>query len=54
VRNRIAHGYFYVDRAIIIATVDNDLGEFEAGMRTIELDVAEMRDPRPRAKPESA
>ncbi|HEY5874120.1 MAG TPA: HepT-like ribonuclease domain-containing protein [Ilumatobacteraceae bacterium] len=29
VRNWIAHGYLVVDRTIIMATVDNDLGEFE-------------------------
>jgi uncharacterized protein with HEPN domain len=29
VRNRIAHGYFYVDREIITSTVTSDLVEFE-------------------------
>lgn len=29
VRNRIAHGYFYVDRQIITSTVEIDLVEFE-------------------------
>ena len=38
VRNRIAHGYFAVDRTIIMATVDNDLGEFEEGLTSIEAD----------------
>ncbi len=41
-RNRIAHGYLVVDRTIIMATVDNDLGELEDGLRSIEADVAEQ------------
>jgi uncharacterized protein with HEPN domain len=32
-RNRIAHGYAVVDRAMIKATVDNDLPVFEATVR---------------------
>ncbi len=39
VRNRIAHGYFHVDRTIITATVENDLGEFEQGLDRIEADL---------------
>lgn len=35
VRNRIAHGYFYVDRAIITSTVQNDLVEFEASVERL-------------------
>lgn len=35
VRNRIAHGYFYVDRQIITSTVENDLVEFEAGVERL-------------------
>lgn len=29
VRNRIAHGYFWIDRTIVTATVRNDLPELE-------------------------
>jgi uncharacterized protein with HEPN domain len=36
VRNRIAHGYLQIDRAIIVATVENDLGEFEQGLDKLE------------------
>lgn len=45
VRNRIAHGYAFVDRTIIMATVHNDLGEFEDGLRSIELDAAPPNGP---------
>ncbi len=45
VRNRIAHGYALVDRTIIMATVDNDLGELEEGLRSIELHAATPGDP---------
>jgi uncharacterized protein with HEPN domain len=45
VRNRIAHGYVFVDRAIMTATVANDLGGLEEGLRAIELDVAPPSDP---------
>jgi len=38
VRNRIAHGYFYVDRQIITSTVASDLIEFEASVdRLVEV-----------------
>jgi hypothetical protein len=49
VRNRIAHGYVFVDRAIITATVENDLGELEQGLRSIELD-ATPSDPPPASR----
>lgn len=45
VRNRISHGDALVDRTIIMATVDNDLGELEDGLRSIELDAAPPSDP---------
>lgn len=35
VRNRIAHGYFYVDRQIITSTVKSDLVEFEASVERL-------------------
>ena len=34
-RNRIAHGYTYIDLAIIRDTVEHDLTEFEHLLRTI-------------------
>ena len=33
-RNRIAHGYAYIDLAIIRDTVEHDLPEFEQLLRT--------------------
>lgn len=36
VRNRIAHGYVHIDRAIIVATVENDLGEFARDLDLLE------------------
>jgi len=39
-RNRITHGYAFVSRDVVMATVDKDLDQFEAGLRRI---VAEMR-----------
>ncbi|WP_448003080.1 HepT-like ribonuclease domain-containing protein [Agromyces bauzanensis] len=33
-RNRIAHGYAYIDLGIIRDTVDHDLPEFERKLRT--------------------
>lgn len=41
VRNRIAHGYFYVDRQIITSTVASDLVEFEAGIDRLALLLSE-------------
>lgn len=35
VRNRIAHGYIYVDDQIIHATVNEDLPEFEAALERL-------------------
>ena len=35
VRNRIAHGYFYVDREIIEGTVEQDRDELEAGLEQL-------------------
>lgn len=32
VRNRIAHGYVYLDRQIILSTVNEDLAEFQANI----------------------
>jgi uncharacterized protein with HEPN domain len=34
-RNRIAHGYAFIDRAMITATVKNDLPDFEAAIRRL-------------------
>ena len=34
-RNRIAHGYAFVSTEVIVATVERDLDEFEAGLRAI-------------------
>jgi uncharacterized protein with HEPN domain len=34
-RNRIAHGYAFIDRAVITATVNNDLPGFEASIRRL-------------------
>jgi uncharacterized protein with HEPN domain len=34
-RNRIAHGYAFIDRAMIAATVNNDLPDFEAAIRRL-------------------
>lgn len=39
VRNRIAHGYIYVDDQIVHATVNEDLPEFEQALRRLELDM---------------
>lgn len=36
VRNRIAHGYVHINRVVIVATVENDLGDFERGLDLIE------------------
>lgn len=36
VRNRIAHGYIRIDRAIIAATVNGDLPSFEAKLDLLE------------------
>lgn len=36
VRNRIAHGYVHLNRTIIVATVEHDLGEFERGLDVVE------------------
>lgn len=36
VRNRIAHGYVHISRAIVVATVHDDLSEFERGLDVIE------------------
>lgn len=40
VRNRIAHGYIYVDDQIVHATVNEDLPEFEAALRRLEMVLA--------------
>lgn len=34
-RNRIAHGYTFIDRDTIAATIDNDLPDFEATIRRL-------------------
>jgi uncharacterized protein with HEPN domain len=34
-RNRIAHGYTFIDRAMIAATIDNGLPAFEAMIRRV-------------------
>lgn len=34
-RNRITHGYAYVNRDVVNATVERDLDAFEAGLRAI-------------------
>jgi len=34
-RNRITHGYAFVSRDVIVATVERDLDDFEAGLRVI-------------------
>lgn len=39
-RNRIAHGYTTVDRSIVRATVENDLGPFRAALRQLVDDPA--------------
>ncbi len=39
VRNRIAHGYTYVDRQIITATVEHDLADFEQVLNQLEADL---------------
>jgi uncharacterized protein with HEPN domain len=35
VRNRITHGYAHLDRKIILATVNNDLPDFEAALERV-------------------
>ena len=40
VRNRIAHGYSYVDREIIDNTVERDLDEFESGLDRLAEELA--------------
>ena len=37
-RNRITHGYAFVSRDVILATVERDLDDFEAGLRKIVSD----------------
>ena len=39
-RNRIAHGYTFIDRHMIAATVDNDLPAFEATIRWLLAEMA--------------
>ncbi len=39
-RNRIAHGYTFIDRDMIAATIDNDLPAFEATIRRLLADMA--------------
>jgi uncharacterized protein with HEPN domain len=34
-RNRIAHGYAFIDRSMIASTIDNDLPGFEAAIRRL-------------------
>ncbi len=34
-RNRIAHGYMFIDRSMIEATIDKDLPGFEATLRRL-------------------
>lgn len=34
-RNRITHGYAFVSRDVVLATVARDLDQFEAGLRSI-------------------
>jgi len=34
-RNRITHGYAFVSRDVVLATVERDLDQFEAGPRRI-------------------
>lgn len=35
VRNRISHGYMYVDQRLIISTVENDLPAFEESLNRL-------------------
>jgi uncharacterized protein with HEPN domain len=37
-RNRITHGYAFVSRDVVLATVERDLDQFEAGLRRIVSD----------------
>jgi uncharacterized protein with HEPN domain len=41
VRNRLAHGYIYADKAIIEATVTNDLDAFEAAIDQLAIAVVQ-------------
>lgn len=34
-RNRVAHGYAFIDRTMIASTIDNDLPGFEAAIRRL-------------------
>jgi len=40
VRNRIAHGYVFLDQQIILDTIANDLGGFEDAIRRMRDDAA--------------
>lgn len=43
VRNRISHGYIYVDRAILEETITHDLGDFEDSIRRL-IELVRARD----------